>query len=54
MQYQLTRMSGFVLAIAESQSAVGKRQFERANYYTGKTVTFSEVDLPKLIESQLQ
>jgi hypothetical protein len=54
MQYRLAQMSGFVLAIAESQTAVGKRQFERANYYTGKTVTFSESDLPKLVETQLR
>lgn len=54
MQYRWANMSGFVLAIAESQTAVGKRQFERANYYTGKTVTFSEPDLPRLVESQLK
>lgn len=54
MQYRLANMSGFVLAIAESQTAVGKRQFERANYYTGKTVTFSEPDLPRLVETQLK
>ncbi|RDU95703.1 hypothetical protein [Trinickia dinghuensis] len=54
MQYRLANMSGFVLAIAESQTTVGKRQFERANYYTGTTVTFSEPDLPKLVENQLR
>jgi hypothetical protein len=53
VQYRLERKPGFVLAIAESQTAVGKAQFERANYYTGKTVTFSEANLPKLIEHQL-
>jgi hypothetical protein len=53
VQYLLEKKPGFVLAIAESQAAVGKTQFERANYYTGKTVTFSESNLPKLIEHQL-
>lgn len=53
VQYRLEKMPGFVLAVAESQAAVGKTQFERANYYTGKTVTFSEANLPKLIEHQL-
>jgi len=53
VQYRLEKKPGFVLAIAESQTAVGKTQFERANYYTGKTVIFSEANLPKLIEHQL-
>ncbi|PVX97534.1 hypothetical protein [Paraburkholderia unamae] len=53
VQYRLEKKPGFVLAIAESQTSVGKAQFERANYYTGKTVTFSESNLPKLIEHQL-
>ena len=45
MQYSLTRTPGFVLAVAESQKAVGIKQFNRANYYTGKTVQFNPVDL---------
>jgi len=52
MQYQMSKISGFVLAVAESQAAVGKRQFERANYYTGKTVNFSPHDLEQLIKLQ--
>src|SRR5450830_59679 len=38
MQYRFTQQPGFVLAIAESELAVGKKQFKRANFYTGKTV----------------
>lgn len=51
MQYQVEDTGGFVLAIAESQASVGKKQFERANYYTGKTVSFSPHDLVPLIKS---
>ena len=36
MQYLYTQQPGFVLAIAESEQAVGKKQFKRANFYTGK------------------
>jgi hypothetical protein len=53
MQYRLSKIPGFVLAVAESQSAVGKKQFERANYYTDKTVSFSPSDLEQLITTQL-
>ena len=52
MQYQMQKMNGFVLAVAESQTIVGKKQFERANYYTGKTVSFSPYDLEQLISNQ--
>lgn len=52
MQYQFEHKPGFVLAVAETQAAVGKKQFERANYYTGKTVTFAEHDLQNLIKQQ--
>lgn len=54
MQYRMNKMSGFVLAVTESQSSVGKRQFERANYYTGKTVSFIPHDLEQLITIQTQ
>lgn len=52
MQYKMNQKPGFVLAIAESQAAVGKRQFERANYYTGKTVSFNPHDLEQLVTLQ--
>lgn len=53
MQYLYTREPGFVLAIAESELAVGKKQFKRANFYTGKTVDFSPPDLKQLLRQQL-
>lgn len=37
MQYLYTKQRGFVLAVAESEKVVGKKQFHRANYYLGKT-----------------
>lgn len=53
MQYRHQKMPGFVLAIAESPQAVGRKQFDRANYYTGKTVSFDPRHLAELIETQL-
>lgn len=53
MQYQLSKRPGMVVAVAESQSAVGKKQFERANYYTDKTVSFEPNDMRQLIEHHL-
>ncbi len=53
MQYQLTKTPGFVLAVAESQKAVGVKQFNRANYYTGKTVQFSPIDFAQLLRGQV-
>jgi hypothetical protein len=50
MQYRADRRAGTVLAVAESQASVGKKQFERAGYYTGKTVVFDEDAFPDLIE----
>jgi len=54
MRYQQENMPGFVLAAVESQRAVGTKQFERANYYTGKTVSFNPLDFSTLIASQIQ
>ncbi|WP_061122056.1 hypothetical protein [Caballeronia catudaia] len=53
MQYREAKKPGHVLAIAESQSTVGKAQFERANYYTWKTVVFDARNLRSLIASVL-
>ena len=53
MQYRLTQTPGFVLAVAESHKAVGVKQFNRANYYTGKTVEFNPVDFGQLLRSQV-
>jgi hypothetical protein len=41
MQYRDEKKKGYVLAVAEDQSAVGKKQFERAAYYTNKTVIYN-------------
>jgi len=53
MQYRHTQQRGFVLAVAESEKMVGKKQFHRANYYTGKTVEFSAYDFGQLLREQL-
>ena len=53
MQYQLSKQPGFVLAVAENQKAVGVRQFNRANYYTGKTVQFNPIDFAQLLRGAL-
>ena len=53
MQYLYTKQPGFVLAIAESEQAVGKKQFLRANFYTGKTVPFMPLELGQLMRQQL-
>ena len=53
MQYRYTKQRGFILAVAESEKVVGKKQFHRANYYTGKTVEFSACDFGQLLREQL-
>lgn len=49
MQYQINKKKGKVFAIVESQDSVGKKQFERANYVTWKTLVFSSEDLRCLL-----
>jgi hypothetical protein len=53
MEYRLRKRRGFVLAVAENSKIVGVKQFNRANYHTGKTVEFSEYDLGQLMVDQL-
>lgn len=53
MQFLLTKTPGFVLAVAESHKAVGVKQFNRANYCTGKTVQFNPVDFAQLLRGQV-
>jgi hypothetical protein len=53
MQYRMQKTPGFVLAVVESQKAVGKKQFERANYYTGKTVIFDADNFKGLVKTSL-
>lgn len=54
MQYRAENMQGKILAIAESQTSVGKKQFERAAYYTDKTVIYNENALAKFISNEAQ
>ncbi len=54
MQYRAENKEGKILAIAESQNSVGKKQFERAGYYTDKTVIYNENAIAKLIASEIQ
>lgn len=55
MQYRMDKIPATVIAAVESQKSVGgAKQFERANYYTGKTVTFNPSHFESLIKSYLQ
>lgn len=53
MQYQHERKPANVVAIAESQAAVGRQQFERAAYFTSRTVAFSPTGLQHLLNQEL-
>ena len=53
MQYRADNKPGYILAVAESQGTVGKKQYERANYYTSKTVIFDPLAFGKLISSEV-
>ena len=53
MQYRADKKVGFVLAVAESQASVGKKQYERAAYYTNKAVIFNPDAFGKLISSEI-
>lgn len=53
MQYRASQTKGYVLAVAENQTTVGVKHFNRANYFTGKTVSFNGPDLSQLLRSQL-
>lgn len=49
MQYRADEKPGYILAIAEDQQSVGKKQYERANYYTDKTVIYNPDSLRQLV-----
>jgi len=53
MQYRADKKNGFVLAVAESQASVGKKQYERAAYYTNKAVIFNPDAFGKLISNEV-
>lgn len=54
MQYRIEKAKGIIIAAVESQKSVGIKQFERANYYTGKTVAFNPSDFGMLLQSYMQ
>lgn len=54
MQYRAESKPGYVMAVAESQAAVGKKQYERAAYYTHKSVIYDPAAFPKLISETAQ
>ncbi len=55
MQYRMDKIPATVIAAVESQKSVGgTKQFERANYYTSKTVTFNSNHFESLVKSYLQ
>ncbi len=53
LQYREDKKSGYILAVAEDQSSVGKKQYERAAYYTNKSVIFNPDAFGKLIYSEM-
>lgn len=52
MQYRQEQKPGYVLAVAEDQAAVTRRQFERASYFTDKTVVFEPGNLAAFIRAE--
>jgi hypothetical protein len=53
MQYRAEKKPGYILAVAESQAAVGKKQYERAAYYTNKAVIFNPDAFGRLISGEV-
>ena len=49
MQYRADEKPGYILAVAEDQQTVGKKQFERANYYTNQTVIYNPDSMRQLV-----
>lgn len=52
MQYRRENKPGYVLAVAEDQASVTKKQFERASYFTDKTVVFEPHNLGAFIRAE--
>lgn len=52
MQYRLEDRKGYVLAIVQDQASVTKKQYERAEYFTDKTVVFNQQNLGTLLKMQ--
>lgn len=53
MQYRAENKKARVLAVAESQNAVGKKEFERALYFTHKTVVFNGEAFGDLVKAEV-
>lgn len=51
MQFKQEKKPAYVLAVAENQAAVTRRQFERALYFTDKTVTFEPSNFSSFLRS---
>ena len=45
--------SGYILAVAENEKTVGIKQFQRAPYYTDKTVVFNPGNMSYLLREQM-
>lgn len=52
MQYRRENKPGYVLAVAEDQASVTRKQFERASYFTDKTVVFEPGNLSAFIRAE--
>lgn len=52
MQYRRENKPGYVLAVAEDQPSVTRKQFERASYFTDKTVVFEPGNLAAFIRTE--
>jgi hypothetical protein len=53
MQYRADKKQGYVLAVAENQATVGKKQYERAAYYTNKAVIFNSDAFSTLVSNEV-
>ncbi len=53
MQYRAENKPGYILAVAESQATVGRKQYERAAYYTSKSVIFNQDAFGKFLSGEL-
>ena len=52
MKYREEKRKGVVFAVAESQDIVGKKQYERAAYYTDKALIFQHDALKQFIAKE--
>lgn len=52
-KYRLENRPGAIVAVAESQAAVGRKHFERAGYYTDRAVVFDPDGLHQLVQQQI-